>query len=132
MPTTDQSPSATREEILAHAAPLGRQYFQCGFWKAWVIEKHPGSVQRRHLAPIALVLGLLGSLLSALSYGRRWLLLSWAVYGGGVMAASTMNARSSLRRLTRLVGVFPCLHLSNGTGFLLAPLRDGGQRAPGI
>jgi glycosyltransferase involved in cell wall biosynthesis len=99
---------------------LWRQYEQYGFWKVRVIEKHPASAQLRHLAPAALVLSLLSSTFGFVLSRRRLLLLPWAIYVAGILGASALNARWSLRRAALLAAVFPALHLSYGVGFLCA------------
>lgn len=103
---------------------LWRQYYQYGFWKVRVIEKHPGSVQPRHLAPASLVAGLTVSVAAFLLFRRRRLLLPWAAYLSGVAGASAMNADGSVRRALLLGAVFSCLHLGYGAGFLLAGMRS--------
>src|SRR2546427_6153065 len=45
---------------------LWRQYFQYGFWKARVMQKHPAQIRPRHTVPSLFVTGLMGSVLLSL------------------------------------------------------------------
>jgi succinoglycan biosynthesis protein ExoA len=98
---------------------LWRQYYQYGFWKVRVIEKHPASAQTRHLAPAGLVLGLFSSTVAFVALRRSVLLIPWFLYVAAVVAAAIINARRSFRRAILLMAVFPCLHLSYGIGFMV-------------
>lgn len=110
---------------------LWRQYYQYGFWKVRVIEKRPGSAQLRHLTPVSLVLGLLGSVLGFALFHRRKLLLPWGLYAAGAAAAAVLTSRGSARRTALLFAVFPSLHLGYGFGFLHAALLHLWRRMSG-
>ncbi len=105
---------------------LARQFFQYGFWKVRVCQKHPRQMSWRHFVPPALVLGLL------LTPLLLWLaptlglfgLAGAALYASAVGAASWRTAREAGRRDIRLLPVaFAVIHLSWGAGFLLGLLR---------
>jgi glycosyltransferase involved in cell wall biosynthesis len=101
---------------------LWKQYFQYGFWKVRVMQKHPRQMQSRQFVPPTLVGVLLGSaLLSPFSRAGRFLAV--AVSGSYLLAnlaASFWTARKHSRRhLPLLPVVFAILHLSYGAGFLV-------------
>jgi len=108
---------------------LFRQYFQYGFWKIRVLQKHPHQMQWRQFVPFVFVL----SLISLLSLTPFFKLAQWAfyveaiLYGIANLAASVLTARrSGLRTLPLLPIAFMALHLSYGFGFMvgLVKFRD--------
>jgi hypothetical protein len=107
---------------------LGRQYFEYGYWKVRVMQKHPSQVRPRQLAPALLVTALLGgALLMPFSWLIRdvWLLIV-AAYGIGVLGASVyVAAQHGWRHLRWLPVVFCTLHFSYGVGFLVGLLKFG-------
>ncbi len=99
---------------------LCRQYFEYGYWKVRVMQKHPRQMRARQAAPALLVLSLaLGTLLSLLSplaaYATALLLLT---YLAATAAASIAQARTDWRMLPILPLAFVTLHLAYGLGFL--------------
>jgi GT2 family glycosyltransferase len=116
-------------EIVSTYTPRGtlsalwRQFYQFGLWKVRVMQKHPGSIQPRHLAPPVFVLAMSASLLVAgLTRRLRFLALP-ALYTTAVVAASTKTGGRTLRSVLALLLVFPCLHISYGSGILIGCLR---------
>ncbi len=112
---------------------LWRQYYQYGFWKVRVLQKHPRQMKARQFAPPAFVAWLLGSALTAWSApGAVALGLGAGAYLLADLAASAALARRhGGRYLAVLPAVFPCLHLGYGSGFLLGLLRFAGRwRSP--
>jgi succinoglycan biosynthesis protein ExoA len=101
---------------------LARQYFQYGFWKVRVLQKHPGQMSVRHFAPPALVGGLVVLPVAALwspALGITWLALAGA-YVVALTAVSALVARQRGWHLFfRLAAAFVTLHLSWGTGFVV-------------
>ncbi|MEN4100807.1 MAG: glycosyltransferase [Anaerolineaceae bacterium] len=53
--------------VRASSSALWRQYFQYGFWKVRVLQKHPGQMSLRQFVPPAFVLSLIASILFALT-----------------------------------------------------------------
>ncbi len=106
---------------------LARQYFQYGFWKVRVMQKHPRQMRLRQFAPPLLAGGLvLGALAAA------WTLLLLAVVGGpyllALLAASLWATRSTPSRSWPLLpAIFAALHLGYGSGFLWGLLRFAGR-----
>ena len=101
---------------------LWRQYFQYGFWKVRVMQKHSGQMQLRHFVPPLFVMLLIVSLLmmplhSVSGFMFGLLLASYLV---GNIGASFLEARrTNWQSLPLLPVTFAILHLSYGLGFLL-------------
>lgn len=104
---------------------LWRQYFQYGFWKVRVLQKHPRQMKARQFVPPAFVAWLLVSALIALTPpGAVALALAAGTYLAATVAASVALARRhGWRHLLILPAVFPMLHLGYGSGFLAGLVR---------
>jgi glycosyltransferase involved in cell wall biosynthesis len=116
---------------------LWRQYYQYGFWKVRVMQKHPRQMRRRQFAPLAFVISLLISVsLGLFIPAARWLLLAVvAAYAAADMLASfSLGRRHGWQLAPRLLLIHPILHFSYGLGFLaglahFAPRwRDAGDQ----
>jgi succinoglycan biosynthesis protein ExoA len=97
------------------------QYFQYGFWKVRVLQKHPGQMQPRQFVPFLFVSALLISLpLSLLSpWGRRLLAVIVGIYSAANLLASLSTAkRHGWQHLTLLPLIYTNLHVGYGLGFL--------------
>ena len=101
---------------------LGKQFFDYGFWKVRVTQKHPLQMQMRHFVPSVFVLGLGVSMLTApfSALARAILLLALGCY-----AATNLIVSFRLTCQTQVWGrmavfplVFVVLHFSYGIGFL--------------
>jgi succinoglycan biosynthesis protein ExoA len=121
---------------------LFNQYFQYGFWKVIVIQKHRLPASWRHLVPAAFVainLALLAAAAVALImrawssfyiFGGAWVVLA-AGYGVATAIASLCAARrNGWETLVRLPLIFGAYHLSYGFGFLVGTVRAA--RKPSI
>ena len=101
---------------------LWSQYFQYGYWKVRVLQKHPRQMQPRQFVPALFVSALVLSFLSwSLAPGTKWLaLMLGGLYASASLAASFGVALSSRKwRLTVLLpAVFATLHFAYGFGFL--------------
>ncbi len=105
---------------------LWRQYYQYGYWKVRVLQKHPRQMSLRQFVPPLFVAALLASALAALFYPPAgWLLaVVVATYLLADLAASVAAARQKgWRHFARLPLVFPILHLSYGLGFLVGLVK---------
>lgn len=94
---------------------LWRQYFEYGYWKVRVLQKHPRQMRWRQFVPPLFVLALLG-VLGLSAWGVFWPLA--LIAGSYLMASLWIAVRSGLRYLAVLPVVFLILHVSWGTGFL--------------
>jgi glycosyltransferase involved in cell wall biosynthesis len=100
---------------------LWRQYFQYGYWKVRVMQKHPQQMRPRQFVPPLFAAALLSTALLALfwAWGRKLLALVIGAYALANLAASVGTARrAGWGHLPRLPLVFSILHLSYGFGFL--------------
>lgn len=100
---------------------LWRQYFQYGYWKVRVMQKHPGEMRLRQFVPPVFVTVLILSLLMMPFVEGSGLIFVLVVttylvanLGASFLAAGKTKARSS----ALLPVVFVALHLSYGLGFL--------------
>ena len=105
---------------------LWRQYFQYGYWKVRVIQKHPRQVRFRQLVPPAFAGGMILSLF--LACVRPEAVLFWAPvptsYALASLGASIASARRSTWGVLALLPlVYTILHLSYGLGFLAGLVR---------
>ncbi len=100
---------------------LWRQYFQYGFWKVRVLQKHPRQMSLRQFVPPAFVASLGVALLFALvsPFGKMLLALIAGLYlTANLLASLWTAAQRGWRYLPLLPVVFANLHLSYGAGFL--------------
>ena len=109
---------------------LWSQYYQYGYWKVRVLQKHPGQMQWRQFVPPFFVAALLGGLLSA-----PFKPIVWALWGSmlvlyllaNLTASAWTAARHGWRHLPLLPLVFAILHISYGLGFLVGLIRFAGR-----
>jgi glycosyltransferase involved in cell wall biosynthesis len=112
---------------------LFRQYYQYGFWKVRVAQKHRRALLPRHYAPAAFVLTK-ALLWLAAPFDRRMRRLAGAATTIYLVAAAVFAFRASAghghRYAPAILGAFFCLHFGYGVGFLaglLKLLRAGGK-----
>ena len=109
---------------------LWRQYFQYGYWKVRVMQKHPLQMKLRHFAPGALVATLLVTALVAPFVPAAPLVFAAVagIYLAANLLASAWTARSAdTASAPWLPVVFGALHLSYGAGFLVGLFRFAGR-----
>ena len=105
---------------------LWDQYFQYGFWKVRVLQKHPRQMRSRQLVPPAFVGSLLGSGIFALfnPLGKYLLAFILGAYLISNLAASVWTASNrGWKHLPLLPIVYSILHISYGLGFLIGLVR---------
>ena len=115
---------------------LFKQYFQYGFWKVKVIQKHGRPGSWRHLVPatfVAVVGGLFLIGLVALLAGFKLPALLWltlvGIYALANLAASAVAAKQEgWDTMPYLPLVFGAYHFSYGSGFLLGLLQFGNRQ----
>jgi glycosyltransferase involved in cell wall biosynthesis len=100
---------------------LWMQYYQYGFYKVRVMQKHPRQMRPRQFAPLLLVVGIFGGALLAsfheILFGL-WILFI-ALYGIMNLGASVwLASESGWYHLRLLPIVFAALHISYGIGFM--------------
>ncbi len=100
---------------------LFKQYFQYGYWKVRVLQKHPRQMSLRQFIPPLFVAALLLALLLALL--TAWGVWLAAAIGGSYLLANLTAtvltaAQFGWQNLFRLPPVFFALHFSYGAGFL--------------
>jgi glycosyltransferase involved in cell wall biosynthesis len=99
---------------------LWRQYYQYGFWKVRVIQKHKKPASIRHLIPILFVLSIIfGSLLSIYSKPIRFMFLAELIsYFACALIFSVKAANKKVSYIPSIIFSFLILHISYGLGFL--------------
>ncbi|MGQ9851672.1 MAG: glycosyltransferase, partial [Aggregatilineaceae bacterium] len=100
---------------------LWRQYYQYGFYKVRVLQKHPRQMRLRQFVPPAFVAAVLGgALLSPLSKAIRaaWRGAIGAYVAANLFASWRIACRNGRGHFLRLPLVFSILHFSYGLGFL--------------
>jgi succinoglycan biosynthesis protein ExoA len=106
---------------------LWSQYFQYGYWKVRVMQKHPGQMRLRQFVPPLFVAILLVSLpLALLPVAGRWVFASitGSYIVANLVAATLLGARKGNWRLLPLLPLtFIVLHLAYGSGFLFGIIR---------
>ncbi|WP_392486646.1 glycosyltransferase family 2 protein [Haloimpatiens sp. FM7315] len=99
---------------------LWKQYFQYGFWKVRVMQKHGKTASVRHLVPMAFVVTnifgiLLGLVFKPILY--LWM-LEVIAYLCCDIATSLKLSKKNRSVLRYIPFIFPILHISYGFGFL--------------
>lgn len=105
---------------------LWNQYFQYGFWKVRVLQKHPGQMRTRQLVPAIFVSVLLltGFLSIFLTVSKLLFAAVLTVYlSATITAAVWLSKRSGKDYIPVFPLVFMILHVSYGFGFLIGLLR---------
>jgi glycosyltransferase involved in cell wall biosynthesis len=109
---------------------LWRQYFQYGFYKVRVLQKHPKQMRPRQFVPPVFVASLVLSLILSLLYPWGWIALVGlvGVYLLANLGASLLTAREAGWRYFSLLPIaFATLHISYGTGFLAGLVKFWNQ-----
>jgi glycosyltransferase involved in cell wall biosynthesis len=104
---------------------LWRQYYQYGYWKVRVLQKHPRQVSLRQFVPPAFVMALLVSVLFAFISVLRSLsfVVPLAYLLANLLASLWTASRRGWRYFPLLPITFTILHLSYGFGFLVGLVR---------
>ncbi len=104
-----------------------RQYFEYGYWKVAVMNKHGELPGPRSLVPAAFI-GSVGALALAgtqSAAARRLLAVELASYGGLALVAGATTVRrrrEPVRLIPIVLAVFPTFHVGYGSGMLRAAL----------
>ncbi len=100
---------------------LFRQYFQYGFWKVRVLQKHFKMMQARQFVPPVFVLSLIISLLGGLFYKNSiWLffVIFFSYISACLLASLQIARKKGNKYFLMLILIFAILHISYGLGFL--------------
>jgi len=109
---------------------LWRQYFQYGYWKVRVLQKHPRQMKMRQFVPAAFVASLAVALVAApwSVPGMGVLILVGGSYFAANLCAAFLTARrGSMADLPLLSVAFAALHTSYGLGFLVGLVEFRGR-----
>ena len=101
---------------------LWKQYYQYGFYKVRVLQKHPAQMRPRQFVPLVFVISLIIATVLMLAFSWGWLALGGilGVYMlANVVVSFTLAQRAGWQYLWRLPLAFTTLHLSYGLGFLV-------------
>ncbi|MCE9644900.1 MAG: glycosyltransferase family 2 protein [Chloroflexi bacterium] len=104
---------------------LWRQYYQYGYWKVRVLQKHPRQMSLRQFVPPVFVFALLGSGLAALFSQLRplaWIVPSFYLVVNILVSIWTASKRG-WQHVFYLPMIFMILHLSYGSGFLVGLVK---------
>jgi len=119
---------AIRSRYTARSTPpsLWRQYFQYGYWKVRVMQKHPRQMRIRQFIPaafvISCVLAVVASLVSRAGIALLALVLVPYIIAN-VVASIVVARRRGWQCLSRLPMVFAILHSAYGAGFVTGFIR---------
>lgn len=105
---------------------LWKQYFQYGYWKVRVLQKHPKQMSLRQFVPLSFVLALLITLMLTVMTSWGWLSLIGLVcmYLFANLTASILTVSGqSTKKLLLLPVAFAIIHFSYGLGFLIGLFR---------
>jgi len=99
-----------------------RQFYQYGYWKVRVLQKHPRQMRWRQFVPFIFVLSLIVTALLPIGWALFMAIL--LVYGLLNLLASISIARQNdLRYLPYLLTAHPTMHVAYGLGFLVGLVR---------
>jgi succinoglycan biosynthesis protein ExoA len=100
---------------------LWDQYFQYGFWKVRVMQKHPRQMSIRHFVPPLFVAAMIGAIIISLFtfWGYILLVLVGSCYLLATLMVSLITSfRKGWNHFIQLLISFAILHISYGSGFL--------------
>jgi glycosyltransferase involved in cell wall biosynthesis len=122
----------SRYTVRGTARSLFSQYFQYGFWKVRVLQKHAAQMRPRQFVPPSFVLALVATSVLALGMpatpaARLPVLFLLMAYLFAVAAAVAAETRRQSANPVLLALVFPILHVAYGAGFLVGLVRFAGR-----
>jgi succinoglycan biosynthesis protein ExoA len=103
-----------------------KQYFQYGFWKIRVMQKHPRQMRPRQFVPPAFVVGLLtvlGLWFVVPGYWIPLVLVGGSYVLANLIASVVTASKKGWKHLSLLPMVYAILHVSYGLGFLVGLVR---------
>jgi succinoglycan biosynthesis protein ExoA len=112
--------------VRSTVSSLWRQYYQYGYWKVRVLQKHPRQMSLRQFVPPTFVFALLVSLMFTFITPRGiWFLalIAGAYLAANLSASIITAARKGWNYLALLPVTFSMLHISYGLGFLAGLIK---------
>lgn len=109
---------------------LWKQYFQYGFWKVRVLQKHSSQMRLRQFVPTAFILALVVSIILAITLPWGWIstVFVFGIYLFSTLFASVkVSAEKGWWCLPYLPVCFSTLHFSYGLGFIWGMVRHAGK-----
>lgn len=108
---------------------LWRQYFQYGYWKVRVLQKHPRQMSVRQFVPPIFVISLVVSILLTFLPVSRPLspVIPLLYLIANIFTSIQVAVTHGIRYLPELPIVYAILHLSYGLGFLVGMVRFAGR-----
>ena len=105
---------------------LWRQYFQYGFWKVRVLQKHPRQMSLRQFVPPAFVLSIISLMVLAFAVTWGWIPLA-AILGlylaVNLLFSISIASKDGWHLLGLLPLAFAIIHISYGLGFLIGLVK---------
>ena len=105
---------------------LWSQYFQYGFWKIRVLQRHPGMMKLRQFIPGVFVISVILSLGLACYYyifGYLTLIILASYISCNLISSLRIARKNGLKCLPLLPAAFLAMHFSYGIGFLIGLIR---------
>lgn len=107
-------------------AALWKQYFQYGYWKVRVLQKHPRQMSLRQFVPPVFVLSIILSVLMTPVFSWGWIPLViilglYLIVNLGV--SISIAAKRGWKYLVSLPAAFSIIHISYGLGFVVGLLK---------
>jgi len=107
-------------------AKLWKQYYQYGYWKIRVLQKHPRQMSLRQFVPPVFVLSIILSMLMTPIFSWGWIPLViilglYLIVNLGV--SISIAAKRGWKYLVSLPAAFSIIHTSYGLGFLVGLLK---------
>ncbi len=107
---------------------LARQFYQYGFWKVRVLQKHPRQMSVRHFVPPLFDFGVaVGALLSP---AAGWYGMASAgalsIYAATMLAVAAIEGEGGVGRRLRMACALAIIHHAWASGFLVGAVRFAG------
>jgi GT2 family glycosyltransferase len=110
-------------------AALGRQYFRYGWWKMWLLRKHPGATRLRQVIPFGFVTTVLALAFGSAAFSLAAMVLAavFLAYGAGLLAEAlrvSLRVRD-VRLWLPLAAAYAVIHFAWGLGGLTHVVTAG-------
>jgi succinoglycan biosynthesis protein ExoA len=112
--------------VRSSPSALWNQYYQYGYWKVRVLQKHPKQMRLRQFIPPVFTVVLILSLLMTFIFIWGWIIFTLVMgsYLGLNLTASFITAsKKGWKHFSILPLTFVILHLSYGLGFLIGLIK---------